>query len=91
MFEARFCPRCSTSMRPQRLGDRTRPVCPACGWVHYLNPIVAAGTLVDQEGRALLIRRGVEPGLGQWGLPAGYAEVGETPEQTAIRETREEA
>jgi len=91
MFEARFCPQCGTPMKPQGFGDRPRPVCPGCGWVHYVNPIVAAGTLVDQDGRALLIRRGVEPGLGQWGLPAGYAEVGEIPEQTAIRETREEA
>jgi len=91
MLEAKFCPRCGTPMRYQRLGDRARPVCPDCGWVHYANPIVAAGTLVDHQGRALLIRRGVAPGLGQWGLPAGYAEAGETPEQTAIRETREEA
>lgn len=91
MFEARFCPLCGTAMGSQRLGDRTRPVCPGCGWVHYVNPVVAAGTLVDEQGRALLIRRGVEPGAGQWGLPAGYAEAGETPEQTAVRETREEA
>ena len=91
MLGARFCSRCGTAMGAQRLGDRTRPVCPGCGWVHYVNPILAAGTLVDEGGRALLIRRGVEPGAGQWGLPAGYAELGETPDQTAVRETREEA
>ena len=90
MFEARFCPRCGTPMASQRLGDQERPVCPSCGFVHYVNPIVAAGCLVEEGGRVLLVRRGVEPGLGEWGLPAGYAEVGEGPEQTAIRETREE-
>jgi len=87
---ARYCLRCGTAMKQQPVGDRIRPVCPACGYIHYVNPIVAAGTLVDDEGRLLLVRRGVEPGRGQWGLPAGFGEEGESPEETAIRETREE-
>ena len=91
MLEARFCPACGTPMQLQRIGDRMRPVCPACGFIYYVNPIVAAGTLVEESGCVLLIQRGVEPGLGQWGLPAGYAEAGESPEEAAVRETREEA
>ena len=57
---ARYCLRCGTAMKQQPVGDRIRPVCPACGYIHYVNPIVAAGTLVDDEGRLLLVRRGVE-------------------------------
>jgi ADP-ribose pyrophosphatase YjhB (NUDIX family)/GNAT superfamily N-acetyltransferase len=90
MLPARYCPRCGTEMAVIEREGRARPVCPACGYVHYVNPVVAAGTLVERDGRVLLVRRGVDPGLGQWGLPAGYAEAGESPEETAIRETLEE-
>jgi 8-oxo-dGTP diphosphatase len=88
---ARYCLRCGTLMTPRQIGERVRLVCPACGFIYYVNPIVAAGTLIDRDGHVLLVRRGVDPGMGQWGLPAGYAEVGEGPEETARRETREEA
>jgi ADP-ribose pyrophosphatase YjhB (NUDIX family)/GNAT superfamily N-acetyltransferase len=73
------------------VADRIRPVCPACGFIFYLNPIVAAGSLIERDGRVALVRRGVEPGRGLWGLPAGYVEVDESAEEAAVRETWEEA
>ncbi len=90
MIEAKYCPRCGAPLRRRRVADRDRAVCDTCGYIHYVNPVVAAGTLIEREGRVLLIRRGVEPGINQWALPAGYAEARETPEETAIRETQEE-
>jgi ADP-ribose pyrophosphatase YjhB (NUDIX family) len=90
MLQPRFCLRCGAAMEIRTVDDRPRAVCPACSYVHYVNPVVAAGTLVDRNGEVLLVRRGVPPGLGQWGLPAGYAEAGERPEETAVRETEEE-
>jgi ADP-ribose pyrophosphatase YjhB (NUDIX family) len=42
-------------------------------------------------GRILLCRRAIEPRVGYWTLPAGFMEVGETTEQAAMREAREEA
>jgi len=59
--------------------------------VYYLNPAVAAGTLVEEGGRVVLVRRRVAPRAGYWGLPAGYVEADESAEEAAIRETREEA
>ena len=87
----RFCPECGAPLVLEMRGDRERPVCPACGFVVYLNPAVAAGTLVEIDGRVVLIRRAVEPRKGYWGLPAGYVEADESAEEAAIRETREEA
>jgi len=47
------------------------------------------GVIIDQ-GRALLIRRGSEPLLGEWSIPGGMLELGETLEQGVARELLEE-
>ena len=87
----KFCPQCGTALEMREDGERNRPVCPACGFVYYLNPIVAAGALIEQGERVALVQRGVEPGSGLWGLPAGYVEADESAEEAAVRETWEEA
>lgn len=73
-------------------GDtRERDVCTRCGFVDYSNPRIVVGTVVVHEGKVLMCRRAIEPSRGLWTLPAGYLENGETPEEGAIREAREEA
>ncbi len=67
-----------------------RPTCPSCGYVWYRNPVPAAGVLLVEAGRVLLVKRRWEPRAGDWCLPAGFMEAGETPEQTAVRELQEE-
>lgn len=53
-------------------------------------PIPSASALIVQEQRVLLVRRGREPEPAKWSLPAGLVRLGETAEETAIRETYEE-
>jgi ADP-ribose pyrophosphatase YjhB (NUDIX family) len=68
-----------------------RDVCTTCGFVAYRNPKVVTGSVVTQSGRVLLCRRAIDPRRGFWTLPAGYMELGETVEEAARREAREEA
>ena len=81
---------------PHCLDESEAPiVCDRCGWRWYANPRPAAAVLLERgdgdEAAVLLLRRAVEPGAGGWDLPAGYLDPGESFEQAARRETREEA
>jgi mutator protein MutT len=53
-------------------------------------PIVGVGAIVFRGDEVLLVRRGKEPGLGEWSLPGGAVEVGETLEEAVRRELLEE-
>ena len=89
----RYCPVCGGRFETRLLkaGDPERLVCLACGYVHYLDPKVAVGTIIrDGDGRIVMVKRAIEPGIGLWVFPGGYVDRGETPRAAAVREAREE-
>jgi 8-oxo-dGTP diphosphatase len=53
-------------------------------------PIVGVGAVIIESGRALLVRRGNEPLRGEWSIPGGVLELGETLREAAAREANEE-
>jgi len=53
-------------------------------------PLVGVGPVIVKDSRVLLIRRGQAPLLGEWSLPGGVLECGETLREATIREAREE-
>jgi ADP-ribose pyrophosphatase YjhB (NUDIX family) len=69
---------------------RRRPTCPDCGFIHYRNPVPAAGVILPGPAGILLVRRRFDPAAGAWCLPAGFMEYGEAPERCAVRELLEE-
>jgi mutator protein MutT len=70
---------------------RHRPVCDRCGSVTYLDPKLAAGVLIERDGRLLFGLRGPNATAGgKWSFPAGFVERGERVEDAATREAREE-
>ena len=71
--------------------NRERLLCPDCGYVAYENPKLVVGTVIEHETKVLLCRRAIPPRVGYWTIPAGYLELGESPEEGACREAWEEA
>lgn len=53
-------------------------------------PVVGVGGVVIEDDRVLLIRRGAEPLLGQWSIPGGTLELGESLQEGVARELLEE-
>ncbi len=53
-------------------------------------PLVGVGAVIIEGGRVALVRRGQPPLLGEWSIPGGVLEVGETLREAAMREAREE-
>ena len=88
--DVKFCPRCGTPILSQVHFGQERPVCPACGWMFFADPKVAAAVLVERDGRILLVQRANQPHRGLWTLPAGFVNAGEDPAAAAARECFEE-
>ena len=87
----KFCPYCGGHFERKYADGRERLVCSRCGEIYYQNPYPAATALVlNRDNQLLLGRRAVEPAKGAWCLPGGFIEMGETMEQAALRELKEE-
>ncbi|MDH4222550.1 MAG: NUDIX hydrolase [candidate division Zixibacteria bacterium] len=86
----KYCPRCSSELVKKTIDHNLRKVCPVCKFVLYRNPSPASGIIIEKEGEILLVRRKFNPYMGDWSLPAGFIEYGESPESCALRETKEE-
>jgi mutator protein MutT len=92
IFVPRYCGECGHGLAERFIQSegRARLQCESCGHIHYINPRVVTGVIVEYEGKLLLQQRAVEPRAGFWTFPGGFLEVGETAEEGAARETKEE-
>lgn len=91
MKHFKFCPICSTEVEWKNIDGVKRLQCPDCEWIKYLNPLpAAAGVVINEKKKILLVKRAVEPEVGKWSLPAGFIELYETPEEAVLRELEEE-
>jgi 8-oxo-dGTP diphosphatase len=86
--DVRFCPRCgneATVKFPRSL------TCPDCGYGAFYNPKpVACAIPTTDANELILLKRGFQPERGRWSMPGGFVDLGESVEQAAIRETKEE-
>ncbi|MCS7073036.1 MAG: NUDIX domain-containing protein [Bacteroidia bacterium] len=83
-----FCSWCGTKFLETKDFPRA---CLHCNNITYLNPTPVA-VLIQPilEGGVLLIERGIPPHIGKYALPGGFIDIGETWQQAAARELKEE-
>ena len=87
-----FCPFCAAELEKENLDGHDRLTCSNadCDFVHYHNPVPAAGAIVIKDSKILLVKRAHPPRLDRWCIPAGFMEWNEHPRDTATREVKEE-
>lgn len=85
--EPRFCPQCGHD----GLSPSWPKICPACHHQEHGNPLPVVLAILPVHDAVILVRRGIDPGKGQWALPGGFINRYETPEQAAAREILEES
>jgi ADP-ribose pyrophosphatase YjhB (NUDIX family) len=86
-----FCPHCSNKIDKKEENGMLRDWCLHCGVYFYENPLPVVSAIVVQDRQILLVKRGKAPYKGWWCLPTGFAEIGESIEDAALRELEEEA
>lgn len=90
MKKFNFCPKCGGKLRLKKIRSRKRLVCVNCNFIFFQNPKPAVGVYIIKKDKVLLAKRAIEPFKGYWDSVGGFVEEGESPAETAIRETKEE-
>jgi 8-oxo-dGTP diphosphatase len=92
MKEKLYCNFCGHALETDVLEGRERQACRRCGQVYYENPLpVVSVILANRDREILLVKRERDPFKDMWCCPIGFAEVGESVEDAALRELKEES
>lgn len=88
----KFCPLCGEILSQEEIDNHSRLTCSNknCDFIFYQNPIPAAGAIILNDNKILLVKRAHPPRIGYWCIPAGFMEWNEHPTDTAVREVKEE-
>ena len=89
-FEPSNCPYCGEKLGEKHVEEEDRLYCSDCDRVIWRNAEPVAAVIVRKGEEILLVKRGIEPGKGEWSLPAGFLELEENPSEAAVRELEEE-
>jgi 8-oxo-dGTP pyrophosphatase MutT (NUDIX family) len=89
-----FCSYCGNIFNPNQIYPK---VCLSCANITYNNPLAVTATVIpvidylnDNRHGVLVVKRNIEPKKGQWALPGGFLEQGESWKEGAAREVFEE-
>lgn len=83
-----FCPHCAS---PQIRRTHRQYFCTSCQFVWYIDPAPCNAVIIHNKKREIvLVKRKYPPKRGQWDVPGGFIEPGETAEESIIREMKEE-
>jgi len=86
----KFCPACAAPLIDRAVDAGPRGACAAgCGFVHYDNPTPVIAAIVEHDNAVVLARNKAWP-RHFYGLITGFLERGESPQEGAVREVKEE-
>ena len=85
-----YCSTCGKENNFGYIDGNDRYHCKSCDSIHYQNPKPTATLILPKDDTILFVRRAFEPEKGAWSLPGGFLELGETLEEGAKRELKEE-
>ena len=85
-----YCSSCGEENIFSEIEGQIRYHCIKCKTIHYQNPKPTATLICPKGSDILLVKRAFEPAKGDWSLPGGFLELGETLEDGAKRELKEE-
>ena len=85
-----YCSTCKSKNKFSHIEGQIRYHCQECKTIHYQNPKPTSTLICTKKNQILFVKRAFEPGKGEWSLPGGFIELGETPEDAAKRELKEE-
>jgi ADP-ribose pyrophosphatase YjhB (NUDIX family) len=87
-----FCPQCGCSWEKYDsnvlIGNHIQ--CASCGFTLYRDPKIAVCAIVAIDDQIIMIRRTLPTNCGEWAIPGGFVDRGETVEAAAVREFKEE-
>jgi ADP-ribose pyrophosphatase YjhB (NUDIX family) len=88
-----FCRKCSHPTSLVVIEDSEVQQCAKCGHTEWDPPVPVAVAIISgkKPGSIVLVQRGIEPRKGQWCMPAGFLNTGESPSVAAMREGKEES
>lgn len=91
-MKIKYCQYCGgeTENKIPQGDEHVRAICKTCKAIHYQNPKIINGVIIEHQGQILLAKRAIEPCYGMWTIPAGFMELEETTQGGAIRECWEE-
>ena len=85
-----YCSNCGEKNHFAQIDGAIRYHCLKCKTIHYQNPKPTATLICPKDDKILFVKRAFDPGKGEWSLPGGFLELGETLEEGAKRELKEE-
>lgn len=86
----KYCPNCKSALIKKFINKKPRIACPNCKFIFWNNPRPCVSAIIRKSDKILLLKRAAEPLKNYWCLPGGVIEYDEKPEDSIVREVKEE-